>query len=67
MTFNDFLIYANEYARARPKLRIGQAYFNALVDTSPAIATAILSTPADPYYDNDRIADFLTEVGNLWA
>jgi len=41
------------------KLRLGQAYMNSLYDVNKDLYTEITATENDPYYDNNKLIDFI--------
>jgi hypothetical protein len=42
--------------------RKGQSLFNALYELNPEMANALRYTDADPFYQDNRISDFYTEL-----
>ena len=44
--------------REHPEWRRGQALFNALYELHPHAADRLRATPADPFYDDQRIPAF---------
>jgi len=72
MTFAEYL-HRVAYAKSEhPEWRMGQTYFNVLREVRPDLADGtgdadgITGTTFDPFYDDDRIARFLTHVVEYW-
>jgi hypothetical protein len=53
--------YMATWKRSYPR-RIGQSFFNVLDIMYPEIAAKIRGTLYDPFYDDDRIGDFLAHL-----
>lgn len=68
MTFSDWLIEANKtYDRSNGQ-RYGQWLWNSLVaDEHDHIVDAIVGTDLDPFYRDDVVPAFLSEVARLWT
>jgi hypothetical protein len=68
MTFYEYLEFAWRYYVQNPNKyqRKGQALFNALYKVHPGLADKVRATPLDPFYQDDRIPDFLTMVKGAW-
>lgn len=62
MSFPELIAAMAVYQRENPAQRVGQAYFNGLHEVYPELADAIRGTYADPFYNDDALADFLYEV-----
>jgi len=67
-TYADYLIAVEDVYNAPgdTRWRLGQTYFNVLDGLRPDLANAVRSTPADPFYDDARIDDFLVFVQVNW-
>ena len=72
-SFQDFLYRAQELmqefgAKNKGNYRMGQAYWNALIELHPFLAQDIQNNHPrkDPYYLDNRIGDFLTYVYVNW-
>lgn len=66
MDLQDLIDKANAYVVEYPSLRLGQAYFNALLEIDQTTANEIRSTSDDPFYDDSKVRQFLDKVGELW-
>ena len=66
----DFQTYLERVARrkqAHPTERMGQAYFNQLLEDRPYIAEEVRSDDMlDPFYDDSKIGQFLVFVHLSW-
>lgn len=60
--FGKLLRSMTDYRDDHQEQRQGQAYFNALYQEYPEIADRIRTTPADPFYRDERIELFLTTL-----
>lgn len=63
-SYSDYLIHRGQYTHAHPGQRPGQAAFNALWNISPALADYIRGTQTDPFYNDQRINNFLEYVAS---
>lgn len=45
-------------------LRLGQCLMSTLYDVNPILYTYITGTELDPFYNNDRIPEFLTNIAD---
>lgn len=50
----------------QPEWRLGQTYFNILVEAHPSLAERVRSSQVDPFYRDDRIGEFLAFVSDNW-
>lgn len=66
MTFDEWMVYAWGYWKARPEQRKGQAYFNALEVHRPDIASGVRGTPVDPFFNDSQLVPFLDIVEESW-
>lgn len=66
MTYYEFLEFSWRYYVQNRYQRKGQALFNALVKVHPGLAEKVRMTPLDPFYQDDRIPDFLTMIKGAW-
>jgi len=66
MRFDEFVSDAEAYWRANPSQRKGQAYFNLLYRFRSDLANSLRSGPYDPFYNDDRLTDFLVTVQERW-
>lgn len=63
MRFSEWADFVNGFTSERPKgLRLGQWAFNLLHDSHPKIAYEINGTGIDPFYRDDHIPAFLSEL-----
>jgi hypothetical protein len=46
--------------------RMGQAYFNTLADVRSDLADLVRGSHLDPYYNDNRINEFLAFVAERW-
>lgn len=60
--YTQYLSYVQRYMEMAPQQRRGQAHFNVLYIGHPSIANMIRGTDVDPFYDDNRIVDFLESV-----
>lgn len=61
MTEDEFFVEVTRRVFASDDdLRVGQTMFNLLQEMNPELADAIRGTPFDPFYDDGKIALFLT-------
>ncbi len=66
MTLEELFVAIYNAIATRPKgWRAGQAAFNCLYDLYPNIANAIRSTPADPFYRDEKLPLFFDTVAGL--
>jgi hypothetical protein len=67
MTFEEWLSEAAKYAVSNNKeQRRGQAYYNCLASVRMDLTNNIMGTKLDPFYDNNRLNDFLEYVKKNW-
>ena len=50
------------YDEHYPVLRLGQVYFNELVNVAPNLAAKITGTEHDPFYSDEKIIEFVKYV-----
>lgn len=62
--FNTYLQLVKIAKNHAPTWRMGQAFFNTLASLHPAIAETYRSTAVDPFYQDSRIAAFLSDLYN---
>lgn len=66
MTYAHYLEQVTLALLDNPTWRLGQAYFNILRLLKPGLAEEIRGSAADPFYNDKRIAVFLTRVRADW-
>lgn len=59
-SLNEFIITAENRRYASPSERMGQAYFNALREVRPDLASQITGTEFDPFYNDSVMGAFMT-------
>lgn len=70
--FDEYITQANKYYNrtAAVGIRVGQAYFNVLMDYKPQLAEEVRGTELDPFQSNNsndtRFKDFINFVNNNW-
>ena len=67
MTTKDFSVYLSVVRHDKESnkgWRMGQTYFNTLVDLYPEIAETYRTTRLDPFYKDERIGAFLADLYN---
>ena len=60
--FNELTVKANEFYREHRDWRLGQCYFNALLEIDPDLAERVRGTECDPFNstkENKRLEHFL--------
>ena len=65
VSFHEYIIVAAELFREND-FRMGQTYFNVLLEMRPDIANHIRGTDKDAFYDNDKLPTMLAEVYKRW-
>lgn len=65
-TYSEFLVAAERLLVETPGLRRGQAYMNQLALDDWTVCDLFLRTFLDPFYDDDRLEDFLTVLVVIW-
>lgn len=65
--FSDLMIHMAAYRRLHPGQREGQAYFNALSEKYPDLASLVSLSFADPFYKDSRIPAFFEFVGEYFG
>ena len=63
--FEAFLAMARSMHRDLP-YRMGQAYFNALVEFDPTLASEMAGEYPDPFYQDGNVPEFLIRVYRAW-
>jgi len=67
----NFTIYlqdvVNTYDEAYPHLRWGQTYSNLLGKYAPNLALIVSSTDLDPFYNDEKIPQFIEYVQERWS
>jgi hypothetical protein len=66
-TFSHFLTEVAYVYHASLEFRFGQTCFNVLYKLNPDLATSLTGTDVDPYYDDDKVPEFLKRVRDEWA
>lgn len=68
MRFSEWADFVNGFTGERPKeLRLGQWAFNLLHESHPRIAEEISGNGLDPFYQDDLIPAFLSELLNEYV
>lgn len=66
LTFSEFIaVWSNRILTYREE-RVGQAFFNALVECNPSLAERIRGTWLDPFYDTARLNSTVRWVAENW-
>jgi len=65
-TFEEYLKLCDKRNLEYPAWRSGQTYFNTLVEIRPGISEKLRGTDIDCFYNDAKIAAFLTKVKELW-
>lgn len=65
VTFSDY-VEALVLAKGSPSLRYGQQAFNLLDDVHPELAALVRNTEHDPFFDDDKMGDFLNWLDENW-
>jgi len=67
MTFEKWLLEAaSYYMNNKDEQRRGQAYWNFLFEKRIDLTNNMLGTRLDPFYDDERLEDFLEYVKKNW-
>ena len=66
MTFGDYILAVMHQWSETPSWRAGQTYFNVLYRMRPEMADSLRGSSRDPFYNDDRIDDFLDYVLRHW-
>jgi len=68
MTYEEFVTNADSYYRKHAsEYRHGQAVYNYLATVRPDIASQVVGTPSDPYYQKYIPHSFWELVSQVWA
>jgi hypothetical protein len=63
MTFSEFCDWVNGFSGERPEhIRLGQHAFNLLNEQFPAIANSYRGDDLDPFYDDNKIPAFMSDI-----
>lgn len=54
-----------DYINNKPHYRLGQSYFNTLHDIKAELADSIRATVIDPFYNDDKLPDFILYISEL--
>ena len=67
-TLEDYLghVLTNVQAHLDKGWRVGQTYFNLLLEFNPVLAERVRATDVDPFYNDKLIVDFLGFVADNW-
>ena len=66
-SFEEYVVDVAKMYREYPSLRLGQCYFNALIDYKPELAEKVRGRPSlDPFYQDKNIPAFLEFITNNW-
>ena len=60
-----YLDHVSKYLGYSTNERIGQAHFNVLYKLHPELANQIRATDKDPFYKDERLADFMEEISDF--
>jgi hypothetical protein len=60
--FDEYQRAVEVAMRERSGLRKGQAYFDVLVELEPELAERLAETDDDPFYNDEKLPDFLLRV-----
>lgn len=60
---NNYLVNLRQYLKSNPEQRFGQAAFNVCYLMDPEMADSLRGTHFDPFHNDDRVGEFLVEVG----
>jgi hypothetical protein len=63
MDLDEFNYKLNSYIKRNPHVRKGQAAYNVLFELFPTEVGVLTGTDIDPYYDDRKIALFVTRLG----
>lgn len=66
MTYADFLEKSIRASLRNPHWRLGQTFFNVLVEVRPDLSEQIRSSKLDPFYRDERVQEFLEFVRANW-
>lgn len=65
LKYSDYIVVAAEAFKENDE-RLGQTYFNVLVELRPEIAEEIRGTDLDAFFDNDKLPAMLNYVYKRW-
>lgn len=65
-TIKDLNDHVTESLKHFPTWRKGQSYFNCLWNMDTELANELRGSDKDPFYSDDKIADFLKAVEEKW-
>ena len=66
MTFEEYVVAVTRALLDNPTWRVGQTWFNVLVQNNFALAGEIRGTSLDPFYDDSVLSRFATRVNADW-
>jgi len=66
MKFNNYMKLVNAFRYSYPEWRVGQTFFNVLLECDPDLAERIRGTEDDPFYRNEKLPEFLGIVAEEW-
>jgi hypothetical protein len=68
VTFDDYMqeVLTRRQTGLGQGQRAGQFYFNVLWDVKPRLSNRVRGTLFDPFFNDEKIPDFLTFVGRHW-
>lgn len=58
MTYENYIDAVQEAYKANPSWRMGQTYFNVLMDAAPDLAEEIRGTDLDPFHRDEVLPSF---------
>jgi hypothetical protein len=67
MKFNEYMKLVNELKNAYPEWRMGQTFFNALQEIDEELADSVRGREADPFYQDEKIPEFLGVVATFFC
>lgn len=66
MTFHEFVEAVFKTMDLNPEWRQGQTLYNVFSESFPAQADALRESDANPYYDEEKVADAWDWIGQHW-
>lgn len=66
MSISEYLRIVATVRGRTPDWRAGQTYYNVLTEARPELAEKVRGSSIDPFYQDERIADFLVFISDHW-
>ena len=66
MEFHEYLSEVMLEMDNNPQMREGQVYFNVLYKMKPELANKITGTELDPFYQDEKLGEFLSFICKNW-